>query len=66
MVYPKVRIEDCNGRPTLYVNGEPLFLSAPYLQKAPYESFAEAGFNGSVFRTSIYGIVSYRRVRCRD
>ncbi len=31
-----------NGAPTVHVNGKPVFLAAPYLAKAPYESFASA------------------------
>lgn len=35
-------ILELNGAPTLVVNGKPVFLNAPYLVKAPYESFAES------------------------
>lgn len=34
-------IVELNGAPTLAVNGKPIFLNAPYLAKASYESFAE-------------------------
>ena len=36
-----VKLADCQGQPALFVNGEPRFLAAPYLHKAPYEQFAE-------------------------
>lgn len=35
-------IVDVQGLPALVVNGEPHFLQAPFLYKAPYESFATA------------------------
>ena len=38
----EVKIEIVQGQPALSINGCPIFLSAPYLHKAPYESFAEA------------------------
>src|SRR5690554_8231195 len=46
---PPVRagIERVHGQPCLVVNGRPYFLQAPFLFKAPYESFAAA-------RTGIY------------
>lgn len=40
-------IADCNGAPSLFVNGEPVFLNAGYLAKAPYGTFAPA-------RTGVY------------
>jgi hypothetical protein len=40
-------IRPLNGAPCLFVNGRPLFLNAPYLEKAPHRSFAAA-------RTGIY------------
>lgn len=39
---PSVTIADCGGQPALMINHKPNFLSAPYLHKAPYDSFAEA------------------------
>ena len=36
------RVEAHNAAPTVFVNDRPLFLNAPYLQKAPYGSFKEA------------------------
>ncbi|MHC4885446.1 MAG: hypothetical protein ACYTGH_10205 [Planctomycetota bacterium] len=35
-------IVELNGAPALTVNGRPVFLNAPYLAKAPYESFVES------------------------
>jgi len=37
------RLENLNGAPTIFVNDKPIFLSAPYLAKAPYETFAKVG-----------------------
>lgn len=42
-------IKSVQGAPALIVNGVPLFLQAPFLRKAPYESFAAA-------KTGIYMI----------
>lgn len=36
------RVGDHHGVPALFVNDRPIFLNAPYLFKAPFESFAEA------------------------
>jgi hypothetical protein len=35
-------IDEVQGQPALVVNGTPHFLQAPFLYKAPYESFAAA------------------------
>ncbi len=38
----EVKIETVQGQPALSIKGCPRFLSAPYLHKAPYDSFVEA------------------------
>jgi len=42
MVRFRTQLKMLNGAPTVHVNDHPLFLNAPYLQKAPHATFSPA------------------------